>query len=182
MAEQDRATRELAVLIPEHIKQDFGYGHQVFEYSVATVDANTRVRNCSDSDDAPFCAFADLTFRTQISGNFGDLKPYAFSLEYRGIHSLDLRRAESCIKMLRKIDKASEAFPVRPETFGQYVAMMAKALKITGALQTPENGGRWHDETQYIRWAAKDIQLLIDRQIGEFIEKHGEAMKDSARR
>ncbi len=177
--EKKEETRRMAVYVAP-IKADYNYGSQVFEYSIVTVDAAGKVRNCSDTD--PFSAdFDDLIFRCQVSRAISDGKPFAYSCEYRGIHSLDLTRAERCLKMLRKVAKASDKFPVRPESFGQYVQMMARALGITALVQHPKDGGSgWHDETNYITWKAKDIQYVIDAQITAFLAEHGERIMATA--
>ncbi len=177
--EKSKETRKIALMIGK-VKADYNYGHQVFQYSLVIVDAAGKVRNCSDSDD--FSAdFDDLTFRCQVSARTCEGEPYGFSCEYKDIYTLDLRRAERCVKMLRKIEKAGEKFPVHPETFGQFVALLCAALGITGAVQAPEdNRSTWHDETNYKHWKANDIQWLVDRQIADFMTEHGERLASCA--
>ncbi len=163
MAEKEK----LAVHVG-HVKADYNYGSQVFEYGIVTIDAQSRVRNCSDL--YPETAdFYDLRFR-----------PFAYSCEYRGVYSVGLREAERMIRVLRKIAKAEDKFLVRPTTFGQYVSMLARSLGITEVVQDGQGNG-WHDETEHVFWQLKDCQYVIDAQITAFLAEHGERIKESVR-
>lgn len=177
MAEQNRETRKMAVYIPKGFKADFHMsGLQAFMIGFVTVDDAARVRGISGIDDELFMSFDNLTFRCQVGGSTNDGKPYGYSLEYKDVYSVGLREAERMVKMLRRIDKASESFPVHPETFGQYVSLMCAALKVNMVVQEPADSGRSHDDTMYTLWKLKDCQWLVDRRIAEFMEQHSEAM------
>ncbi len=174
MAEKEK----LAVHVG-HVKADYNYGSQVFEYGIVTIDAQSRVRNCSDL--YPETAdFYDLRFRCQVSKGIDELKPFAYSCEYRGVYSVGLREAERMIRVLRKIAKAEDKFLVRPTTFGQYVSMLARALGITEVVQDGQGNG-WHDETEHVFWKLSDCQYVIDAQIATFLAEHGERINESTR-
>jgi len=153
------------------------HGTQAFEFSIVTINGAGEVRNPSDYEPEQH-PYKDLEFRCQISpADHSKFKPYGFSCEYRHVYIVDLRNAEVMCKMLKRIDKASEKWVVRPETFGQYVSLVCQSINITDAVHArdgTETG--WHNDTEYIYWKAKDIQYLVDRRIAEFVEAHQERM------
>lgn len=171
MMETDRV---IALMIPWQIKGDYDFGTQAFGYSFATVNTADKVRNVSDHGElAPFCG---LAFRCQASAGMCDGKPYAYSVEFRDVHSVNLAEAERMAKMLKRIEKIERSFPVRPETFGQFVQLVCHGLKVSRVLKEGIKGGRSHDETEYSNWKPSEIQWLIDSQITEFLAAHGEKM------
>jgi hypothetical protein len=167
----------IALYLPKAFRPDFsGMGTQAFELDFVTVNDREQVRNCSNSySDDTQAMFADLSFRCQASPDMNDGKPYAYDLCYRHVHTVDTGRCERMLKTLRRIDKAGEKFPVRPETFGQFVAMHCRALGVMKVARcTGDNG--WHNESSHQFWLANDIQWLVDGQVNEFLTANRDAM------
>ncbi len=164
---------KIALHVSRRIKADYSYRTQTFEYAFVTAEGS-KVRNPSDSYSAqtPFCS---LTFYCQASADMNEGKPYAWSLEYRDVGTVDLSRCESMLKTLKAIAKAESKFPVRPETFGQFVALHCAALKVTLAVQD-QSEGNWHNETEHTFWKASDIQWLVDRQVTDFLTANADGM------
>jgi hypothetical protein len=173
----------IALLVPNAIKADYSFGTQSFEYGFVTVttEGTLQVRNTSsDYYSGRFGEFDDLRFRCQASGDMGDGKPYGYGIQYRGLHHVELRDAERMVKMLKKCSAVEKGFPVAPETFGQFVQLLCQGLKVTHVVKAGAGNG-WHDETEYTTWKVSEIQWLVDRQIGDFMEKNKAGMLASRR-
>lgn len=88
---------------------------------------------------------------------------------YSQVHHVDRRRAEHMVKMLRKIERAEQGLPIRPQTYGQYVQLMCQALGVQKAAYLVGNGAGWHDENEYTIRDIRDIGGNIDGRIAEFL-------------
>jgi hypothetical protein len=177
----DKHTNTKLMLLVDDIKPDFSsIGIQTFEFQfvqVTDVNGKNQVRNCSGYD-SPYRAFDDLGFRAQAQVT-GDANrrdagaPYAYSLCYRSVYTVDFEECTRMMKMLTKIRKM--VLPVNAETLGQYIQMYCLALKVDGAVQQGKEHGtaQWgYDAHSWITWKTTEIQWLVDRRVGEFMEKH----------
>ncbi len=172
----------IALHICHTIKADYSYGTQSFKYRFVTVDKiQGHVRNPSASDGKPFDGFDDLSFRCQASSDMCDGKPYGYSIEYHDVGRVEARDAERMTAMFKRLQKIEAAFPVRPETFGQYVALICHGLGVECCIQDRDGGNGWHHETEHQQWNGTDIQWLVDRQIDTFLTTHADAMAASRR-
>lgn len=72
-----------------------------------------------------------ITALADANADLGDT--YGWRAEYRDIFSVDLHRAESMVKTLRKITRGMEKLNAElgyPETFASYAARVAKVLGV----------------------------------------------------
>lgn len=95
-----------------------------------------------------------------------DVRTYGWELEYRAPFTVDLRRAETMLKMLRRIAKADASLPVRATTFGQWVVLMCRALGVKDFVMAKSDGGWSYDENQHCCGNIVDAQGWIDGVIG----------------
>lgn len=72
--------------------------------------------------------FSCLTFSCQWDSNGLVTETYGWTLSYRNAGDVGLKRAQRMAEMLGKIQKAEKSLPSRPQSFGEYVALMAKGL------------------------------------------------------
>ena len=174
---------KIYLYIRKNEKPNYTYGGtQSFEYGFVVINEDGGVRNPSDSSiDGDQAKFADLHFRCQITPGMAEDKTYAHGLYYRNVYSVELEDAERMTKMLRRIRKAEENFPVRPESFGQYVQLLCHALGVSGAVKATSEGD-WHSEISYATFRPGEIQWLIDTRIGEFLGEHKVRMETESAR
>ena len=122
----------------------------------------------------------DLQFTCQASGDMNEAKPYGYGVRYGQVFSVELRDAERMYKMLKRVEKARESFPIQPETFGQFVQLMCQALGVKRVVKAGAGNG-WHSETEYTTWKPTEIQWLVDRRIGDFLTANKDAMAAAKR-
>ncbi len=181
---QQRADSPLliALHIRHEIKADYSYGTQSFHLGFVTVEKagpkQGSVRN--PSSDGVFFAFQDLQFRCQASADMCEGKPYAYSIEYHDVGRVEARDAERMTAMFKRLQKIEASFPIRPETFGQYVALVCNGLGVDCAIRDM-SAGSWHNETEHQTWKGTDIQWLVDRQIDTFLTENATAMAAARR-
>ena len=124
----------LAVLI-EPIKLDRTYGaeSQGWELSIVAIDPkDEKPRNISrDSyENHETDIFDDLGIRCHFSWFDGRFVATSFYTEYRQVYSIDLRVLETLTKGLKKVAKIVASFPIQPESFGQYVCLLAAGFGV----------------------------------------------------
>lgn len=116
-------------------------------------------------------AFDNMAFHVQWDTEGCHSTPlehtYGWQVRYRDVYSVDLSDAERMVQTLRKAAKAYAALTVKPVTFGQYVAMLANALGIHGALTESKqgNGSHYYDDNIYLEHNLADAAEIIDRVI-----------------
>jgi hypothetical protein len=98
-----------------------------------------------------------------------------YHCEYRNLYGgYGLGRLERMQKVMKKIAKIEAGFAVKPQTFGQYVQMIAKGLKMKHYLQ--RSNKRQLDNTGYafqyrpIDSLGEHVDLMIDRLRREILE------------
>jgi len=106
---------------------------------------------------------------------------YAWEVELRDLFAMDLRRAEAAVFILRtvqrRMEKEAEQFG-SPQTFGQYVTSVARALGCEYILFQPSwqaeryrNGGKteWADGYRYHAKSVGEAVARIDGMVFEFV-------------
>lgn len=121
-----------------------------------------KVRN-PDSDSP----YRDLTFRVQWDKDNQD-RTYGWEVRYRDAFIIGLREAERMVKMLRKIESIEQKLPVRPQTFGQYVGLIAAGLKLDSAKKVAKGEtSSYYPEMSFQDWKLSEAGWLIDSMIEE---------------
>ena len=122
------------------------------------------VRN-PQSDDYSGSPYADLQFHAQWNTDRGETYAanctYAHDCYYSAPYNVKRRRTERMLKMLKKIESATEKFPVHPASFGQYVVLLCQGLGIKRLCVT-ENSRGWHNENTHTFAPITEAQRKID--------------------
>lgn len=86
-------------------------------------------------------------------------QPYGWKVEYRDVYSVDLRRADTMLKTLRKVERGLTRIQTElgyPETFPAYLARVAKVLGIKRfGWRVGERNGHSYSDNEY-RWTDAD--------------------------
>jgi hypothetical protein len=112
-------------------------------------------------------SFNGLVFACQWDENNPDQPSYSWKTFYREVWKIERADAEKMVKMLRKVNRISSSQSVR--SFGEYVAFVAKALKIKLALReldhsTPLSSYNFHE---YVRVETSQVAKVIDQIVAE---------------
>jgi hypothetical protein len=161
MTEQEKY--ELALYLSE-VKRDKpdGYskpGATISLYFVKVSTTSNKIRNTSGYFD-DFNAFSDLEFNARIGVQFG---VYAERIEYVNVYTVDLPKSEQMAKMFKRISRIQAKLPFRPQSFGQFVVMIADALGCKQVIQCMDST-RFsdYDEREHRFWTLKEGQGVID--------------------
>ncbi len=116
--------------------------------------ADGTLRNYLDGS-WPRQPMADLVISAQTDGT-SEQSSYGWRVEYRNAYSVDLQRAEEMVRLLRKIERGMAKIEREfgyCESFGAYVARVAKVLGITTFGWRAEDGERSfaYSDSRY-RW------------------------------
>ena len=136
-----------AVLIEEP-KLDTSYSASgcVWELSVVRVDpAKEEPRNCDrDSWERPEeRIFEDMKIRCYISWYGGKWETArSFTVEYKNVYTVDSNAVKILSAGLARVEKIVKSFPVQPETFGQYVCLLASRLGVKELIRKSPNAKR----------------------------------------
>lgn len=157
---------EYAVLVnARQIETKYDYG--TFELRIVQI-VDGQLGN-PDNDD-PFC---DLVFHAQWDTNKPeDTHTYGWNIFYRDCYRVELDNAKRMLKTLQRVEKINSletTNPVRPVTFGQFVALSASALGIKTARRESRYsaGSSSYAENTYITLDLHDLQSVIDYLIQE---------------
>jgi hypothetical protein len=112
-------------------------------------------------------SFNGLVFACQWDENSPDLPTYSWKALYREVWKIERADAEKMFKMLRKVNRLSSSKSAR--TFGEYVAFVAKALKIKLALReidhsTPRLS---YNFNEYVHVKNSEVANVIDEIVDE---------------
>ena len=107
-------------------------------------------------------SFNGLVFACQWDENNPDQPTYSWKTLYREVWKIERADAEKMFRMLRKVNRLRSSKSAR--TFGQYVAFVAKALKIRLALReidhsTPRLS---YNFNEYIQVKNSEVANVID--------------------
>jgi hypothetical protein len=150
----DDETYELALLIDTRTS-DYGNGATLhFEIHPVKVLADGSVRNFVDWGGST--PLADL--RISAQHDHVTAQPYGWRVEYAQPHSVELARAQSMVKQLRKIERGLERMRAEyayPESFTAYVTRVAKILGAKRYGWRHPDGGLFPNGERY-RWTDAD--------------------------
>jgi hypothetical protein len=163
-------TLKLAVMVDPITFKDVTHGDTstFYRLSFVTVNEKNEVRNVSNSyygDESYLNGFHDLVFQVWISWSNNRFDADQWEVIYKQVYSVNLREAELMVKTLKRVQKISEKFVVRPQSFGQFVAMMCAGLKIKHFVEVQGADRGWHTENRYAIGDIKDLAANIDRKI-----------------
>ena len=107
-------------------------------------------------------SFNGLVFACEWDENNPDQPTCSWTTLYREVWKIEHPDAEKMIKILRKVNRISA--PKSAKTFGEYVAFVAKALKIKLALReidhsTPRLS---YNFTEYVQVKNSQVASVID--------------------
>ena len=165
-----KTDKRVALYVPFGGFRVGGYSDQsqFLRLSFVLVDGAERVTNVSDYDEG-HAPFSDLALQAYVSWRDGKFdQNQAYETCYRDVGTVEYRDAERMYKMLQRVGKIK--FPVRPATFGQYVALTCQALKVKTVVTALSVGG-WHNETRHRVVEANYLQDGVDRLVADFAEK-----------
>jgi hypothetical protein len=117
--------------------------------------------------------FNNLRFRAQWNRDRKDRGVYGWQLHIDNADVNNSRTAEAHLYIMRKIEKVREGFPVRPETFGQFVTLLCLGLGIKTFLRVGERKTGVHSWSSLHEYyydknkVGDDLQTLIDREIDQ---------------
>jgi len=139
-----------------------GDNYARLEIRVVVIEEGHKVRNGCN---VPLC---DLHFSCYWNDRDNDHQPYGWTMDYRNLYSVGKARAEEMVQTFRKAAKA-KVFPVRPQTFGQYCVLMARAIGVTKFAQCYEDSptGSYSDMDIRISELNADAQGAIDWAVSE---------------
>jgi hypothetical protein len=110
-------------------------------------------------------SFNGLVFSCQWSETNRYVPTYAWKMSYREVWKIEHADVEKMVKMLRKVNRICSK--VSPASFGQYVAFVAKALRINLALResdhpTPRLG---YSFNEYVHVPSSEVAGVIDETV-----------------
>ena len=122
-------------------------------------------------------SFNGLVLACEWNENSPNERARSWKAYYREIWKIEQADAEKMLKMLRKIKGISSSASVR--SFGNYVALVAKALKIKLALKESNHltGVPGYNFNEYVRVKTSEIANVID----EIVEEVRSSTAKSAR-
>jgi hypothetical protein len=155
-------TRDHSAFVKVHIVEVFNDGS---------------IRNPGSYDES---GFEDLVFSALVDAQRSDgtSEVFGYDLEYRDLYTVGLMKAETILKTLRKARRLRGNFPFEPQSFGQYVAMLAKGLGITKVVQAVEGQsvmGSYNENKYRIRdlaYAAGMVDDLTRKAIEAWRKEH----------
>ena len=162
----------LAVMIePCKVDQSYGSTSGSWNLSIVKIDPkDEKPRNCSrdDYDSDATHMFDDLAIRGHFSWYDGKFTIGGFYVEYLNVYSIDLRVLETLARGLKRCEKIRAGFPITPETFGQFVCLLAAGLGVKECVRKwGEVGARNRDSWSYLahQWQILPLssaQRIID--------------------
>ena len=112
-------------------------------------------------------SFNGLVFACQWDENNAHQPTYSWKTLYREVWKIERADAEKMFRMLRKVNRLRSSKSAR--TFGEYVALVSKALKIKLALKeidhsTPRLS---YNYNEYVHVKNSEVANLIDEIVDE---------------
>ena len=140
-----------------------------FKPELAGHDQKFEVTNISDSDwrNPGIAMFHDFCFRAWISWARYEGRGQTFSAEqwemlFRDCYSVGFKEAERMLKLLKKAQKLSDALPVRPSTFGEFVVAMSKAFKVKHFIKLEgRDRGSFYSDNRYTMHPIEEANTEI---------------------
>lgn len=164
MAQKTEVKPRLAILIePCKVDQSYGSTSGSWNLSVVRIDPkDEKPRNCSrdDYDTDATHMFDDLAIRGHFSWYDGKFTLGGFYVEYLNVYSIDLRTLETLSKGLKRCEKIRASFPIQPETFGQFVCLLAAGLGIKECVRKyGQLGSHVRESSSYLDYVWQILPL-----------------------
>lgn len=147
-----------------------------FTVQPVRVTADGTIRNFTDTLGGE--PLADLAITPQLDHVAADPHPYGWRTEYRQPYAVDLRRAQTMVTVLRKIDRGLERMRGQlghPESFTAYLARVARALGVTRFCWATERRGWAHDDNEHRFADADEMTHHVNRLCRDFAKEHMDA-------
>ena len=128
---------------------------------IVAVGEDRKIRNAIDTE------FDNLALYCQWTDGLNDGKPFAFTVEYRDVYSVDASRAKRMVKLFRKLERVEKNMVVQPTTFGQFCVLMARGLGLTELVKRVDGQDKYvgMDEGDYRHFSLTEAQYVIDQAI-----------------
>ena len=170
MEHKKQPAPRFAVYFTEHKAEQYdsdSSNYRIHILHIQDEDHDKGPRNCSRGSEYRYPGigvFEDLEISCYMTWRDGQFSADMWETRYHGY--VDMDAAETMLKGLRKASKIQQSFPLRPTTFGQYVALMAAGFGVKEVCRETANGrtGFYSDSAwQYLPLSS--IQGLIDDEI-----------------
>jgi hypothetical protein len=140
------------------------------------VTADGTIRNFTDTFGGE--PLADLSLTAQLDHVAADPNPYGWRTECRQPYAVDLRRAQTMVRVLRKINRDLERMRDQlghPESFAAYLARVARALGVTRFCWATERRGWAYDDNEHRFADADEMTDHVNRLCRDFAKEHLDA-------
>ncbi len=135
------------------------------------IGTGTIITNPRDDDDS----YAGLAFRGYLSWARGEVELVGRELEYYDVFSVNLRRAERMLALLRKIRNAEARLPAIPSCLGQYIALLGPAVGIKYAVTAEDDATErrnYYPEGWYRIRPIREAQVYLQNLVAGVREKY----------
>jgi hypothetical protein len=170
MPTSKQSTELLAIYLPKTVVEDADTP------GLATIELSIVKTEYSNGERQP--AYSHVEKHLQNFKIYAQLEKsqkyttYAWQAHYSGPMTLGIRDLEEKLKWMKKVDRVIKGFPVKPQSFGQFVQMLASGLKIKSVIRrsTPERLQKTglefdHPDFRYLESEIdRDIRDYFDRQ------------------
>lgn len=138
-----------------------------YDLSIVTINPQQQVRNIS-STFGELRRFGDFRFQCWVSWYGGQFRASVGEVQYNRVWSVSIREAEFMLKTLKRVQRIQERLVVKPDTFGQFVAMIGNGLGITRCITREGPSTRDHDDNKYRVHPIGELPGLVDYEIEKF--------------
>ncbi len=181
MKSSEKTSKPRFAVLIDAPKLDTSYNSMgsIWELEIVRIDpGKEEPRNCArDNWDRPEeRIFDDMKIRCYVSWYDGKFTAQPSGVEYRNVYSVDM----NCVKILsdglKRVGKIVESFPCQPETFGQYVCLVASGLGVKEMIRkSPHESrqcGSMYSDYQWQTLPLTSAQRVID----DLLDKEKERM------
>jgi hypothetical protein len=179
MRTQKEKTRYAVLIEAPKVDRSYGSSGAFWELNVVRIDAaKESPRNCArDSWERPEeRMFDDLNIRCYYSWYDDKFQAHSYTVEYKNVYSVDLNCAEILMGGLKRVQKIVSAFPVQPESFGQFVCLVAAGLGVKECVRKhPATDGRRNGNGMYSDYTWQVLPIGSAQRI---VDEHLDAVKE----
>jgi len=169
MREEKKAAPRLVVYLSKWKPEQYDTDSSCYRIHILYVEEDGKPRNCSRSGEyhAPGTGmFEDFEMSCHMTWRDGQFTASSFETRYHGYMYVELKDAEVMLKTLKRAAKISDAFPVRPQTFGQYVALMASGFGVKECCkESHESNTGFYTDSEWLYLPLHYAQGWIDEEI-----------------
>lgn len=162
-------------LLVSHETTQYGNDKPTLRFTVrpVRVTADGTIRNITDTFGGE--PLADLAITAQLDHVAADPHPHGWRTEYQQPYAFDLRRAQTMVGVLRKIERGLERMRAQlghPESFTAYLARVARTLGATRFCWATEHRGWSYDDNQHRFADADEMTYHLNRICRDFAKAH----------